>query len=230
MKKITFLIFLLGVCLGNAQTIAINNLGTIGTDFYQGQTIKVEVVLTGVDGNFEIGFTGGPDLASSSVVIDAANTTTDLAAFVGGFGDNAGFTNTFINLAGRTVNDGTVTLDILVPSDFTFASGISSVDVQLVTVLNGGSANSSDDITIFVDQAALSTKSFEKFSSFYPNPVNDVIYINNDVQTKSYKVISITGALLKEIDGEARSIDVSDLKTGIYFLSTDDRVGKFVKE
>ncbi|GEM_PF-5875128 len=91
--------------------------------------------------------------------------------------------------------------------------------------------NGTDPDNIFNTAWTLSiVDSPEKFSSFYPNPVNDVIHINNDVQVDSYKVFSITGALLKEIEGTSRTIDVSELKTGIYFLSAGDRVGKFIKE
>jgi hypothetical protein len=79
--------------------------------------------------------------------------------------------------------------------------------------------------------ATLSSVKFNsnKLTSFYPNPTNDVLNFGNDVQTNSYKVLSVTGALIKEVKATSRTLDVSDLKAGLYFIATDNAVAKFVK-
>lgn len=147
-------------------------------------------------------------------------------------------------------SDNASTLATLTPTDFTNGEATVTVDIPVGTlpveqtadyvtgykyILQVVGANPPADQTYInfvssVSEQILSTKTFEKFSSFYPNPVNDKIYFRNDVQTDSYKVLSVTGALIREVDGTSRSIDISDLKAGLYFIATDDSVGKFVKQ
>ena len=69
----------------------------------------------------------------------------------------------------------------------------------------------------------------KKLSSFYPNPVKDIITIGNDVQTKTYKVLSLTGAILKDVPATG-TLNVSDLASGTYILATDVGTAKFIKE
>tara|TARA_R110002049_G_scaffold171426_2_gene337952 strand:- start:35884 stop:36579 length:696 start_codon:yes stop_codon:yes gene_type:complete len=231
MKKITLLLTAFFIStVAFAQTIAINNLGTIGTEFYQGQTISLEIVLTGIDGNFEVGFTGSPapDLHSSAVSIDVANTTADLNAFVGGFGDNAGFTNTFINLAGRTVQSGTVTLNVTVPSTFTFG-GNPTISEFIVLTLNGGSATGNQAVTIHFDSSTLSTKNFNKNKlAAYYNASIDAIVVDSKI-SGDYSIYDLTGRKISKgvISNE---ISMSSIKSGgLYILTTDSGVLKFAK-
>ena len=132
---------------------------------------------------------------------------------------------------------GVTTATITVPVDATLNSADPNLTYRVLNYMaywdgdtplprNGGNAiyggdGASDPTLVYIrSQAeidALSTKDFQKFSSFYPNPVNDKIYFKNDVLTDSYKVLSVTGALIREVDGSSRSIDVSDLKSGLYF-------------
>ncbi|WPR73127.1 T9SS type A sorting domain-containing protein [Flavobacterium sp. NG2] len=69
----------------------------------------------------------------------------------------------------------------------------------------------------------------QKLSSFYPNPVKDIITIGSDVETKTYKVLSLTGAVLKEVPATG-TLNVSDLASGTYILSTDAGNAKIIKE
>ncbi len=64
---------------------------------------------------------------------------------------------------------------------------------------------------------------------FGPNPVIDTIEISSTIITKTYKVVSLSGALIKEVAAEG-SLDVSDLTKGVYFLVTDAGVGKIIKQ
>ncbi|MDO6760297.1 T9SS type A sorting domain-containing protein [Tamlana sp. 2_MG-2023] len=76
----------------------------------------------------------------------------------------------------------------------------------------------------------LGAKSFNKETvSFYPNPVQDQIHFSKDIQTKSYKLMSITGAVVKEVDASSSVLDVSELSPGVYIVSTDAGFAKFIK-
>ncbi|OBQ55915.1 hypothetical protein JJL45_06185 [Tamlana sp. s12] len=230
MKKITLLFVALVVnTVTFAQTISLNNLGTIGTEFYQGQTISLEIALTGIDGNFEVGFTGGPDLAGSAVSIDAAKTTAELNAFVGAFGDTSSSTNTFINLAGRTVQSGTVTLNVTVPSDFTFTGGGQTVSEFIVLTLNGGSATGNEAVTIHFDQSTLSTNNFnkDKLAAYY-NASTDALVVDSKI-SGDYAIYNLTGKLVSK-GIISNQISLNTLKSGsIYVFATKSGVLKFAK-
>ncbi|MFV0266719.1 MAG: T9SS type A sorting domain-containing protein [Draconibacterium sp.] len=62
----------------------------------------------------------------------------------------------------------------------------------------------------------------------YPNPVSDVLFINETDENIRYKVLSQTGSLL--LSGQGNRVEVSNLKPGMYILVTDDYSKiKFVK-
>jgi len=73
-------------------------------------------------------------------------------------------------------------------------------------------------------------------TGFYPNPANDIIYFKNDIDTKTpIQIYSVTGKLVYEImDIGNNSIDISNLKKGVYFLHSQSNgeilVTKLVKK
>jgi len=63
---------------------------------------------------------------------------------------------------------------------------------------------------------------------FYPNPVNDILYIKTEKETiPEVKLYSLEGQLLLNIKGN--EIDVSGFAAGIYMLEVDGKKGKVVK-
>ncbi|MDB2384924.1 T9SS type A sorting domain-containing protein [Polaribacter sp.] len=75
-----------------------------------------------------------------------------------------------------------------------------------------------------------STKDFENISSsIYPNPVSNTLNISSSVETKTYKILNTLGATIK-VSPATGSMDVSDLKSGLYFLVTDSGMAKFLKK
>ena len=52
----------------------------------------------------------------------------------------------------------------------------------------------------------------------YPNPSNDVIYIEGELKDVSYQILDITGKRINHSIIKNGSIDVSELHSGIYFL------------
>ncbi|WP_235003990.1 T9SS type A sorting domain-containing protein [Aequorivita lipolytica] len=76
--------------------------------------------------------------------------------------------------------------------------------------------------------------------SIHPNPVKNRLYINatNPTANLKVKILNIEGKLIRTENLEIQdqtSIDVSNLKSGIYFLNIEDETGnvevkKFIKE
>lgn len=66
----------------------------------------------------------------------------------------------------------------------------------------------------------------------YPNPTIGKIEINNLPTNDSLIIFSLSGVILKEINPTKSSeiIDVSDLDSGIYFISNSDKNNYFVKK
>ncbi|MFB6341575.1 T9SS type A sorting domain-containing protein [Saccharicrinis sp. FJH62] len=65
--------------------------------------------------------------------------------------------------------------------------------------------------------------------SVYPNPVSDVLYIEGTSSNK-VKVMNILGSVVKTLDVSNNQINVSSLDNGVYLLSVDSNVVRFVKK
>jgi hypothetical protein len=71
----------------------------------------------------------------------------------------------------------------------------------------------------------LSHQSLNENLAVYPNPVEDVLYINNDDATKIYvKIYNIYGNLVTSLPSDGNSsISVKELATGIYILEVSSQ-------
>ncbi len=91
-----------------------------------------------------------------------------------------------------------------------------------------------DNIPLFIDQKSI-TRIGEVI--IYPNPVDEVLYINNAVDMLEIRVINITGQVVRRIAADSRTfyeLNTSDLSNGVYILSVYDKNGytgtaKFIK-
>ncbi len=77
----------------------------------------------------------------------------------------------------------------------------------------------------------------EELIKIFPNPVGDVLHIQNDSRIQQVAIISNSGQVLleKSIHGQSHQLDVNHLKKGIYFLryrkeNDSFRSIRFVKE
>ncbi len=52
----------------------------------------------------------------------------------------------------------------------------------------------------------------------YPNPVRDLLYLNGVDQNADYELVDLNGRLVGEGQIEAAQIDLSSLKSGVYFI------------
>ena len=85
-----------------------------------------------------------------------------------------------------------------------------------------------------LDFASLGTEDFDKSSvSLYPNPVLNVLNIDNNLTDQPYKIVDALGKVIlkgKLNEGD-NSINVEQLSKGIYYLKvSDNKASKFIKE
>jgi len=67
--------------------------------------------------------------------------------------------------------------------------------------------------------------------NIYPNPVTDILYINEKNKSQHITIYNCLGKKIIEInENKENKIDVSHLSNGIYLLKTDRNTLKFVKE
>ncbi|WDF48486.1 T9SS type A sorting domain-containing protein [Chryseobacterium sp. KACC 21268] len=69
----------------------------------------------------------------------------------------------------------------------------------------------------------------------FPNPVQDFVNIESDKNFVAYEIIEESGKLLLNKDFKGSKIDISNLKTGVYFiklksLSNETNIVKFIKK
>lgn len=88
------------------------------------------------------------------------------------------------------------------------------------------SANTSAQTMLvrFKDAYPLNTDSFELDSALtlFPNPTQDIVWINTKNDIENITIYSLSGQLIKEIEG-AKNISISFLQAGMYIIKVRDK-------
>jgi hypothetical protein len=81
------------------------------------------------------------------------------------------------------------------------------------------------------DVLNIEEKTIDNQCNVYPNPVNDRLYIETLTLTQTVEIFDIYGRRQKSIVNSQRStvIDLSELKSGIYFVKINTEKGNIVK-
>ncbi|REC47935.1 T9SS type A sorting domain-containing protein [Chryseobacterium pennipullorum] len=77
-----------------------------------------------------------------------------------------------------------------------------------------------DDFT--VESAQLSTSEVsrsERKAAVHPNPFKDILYISDTREVRSISVTDVSGKALLKIEGSVKEINLSNLNTGLYFVT-----------
>ena len=80
------------------------------------------------------------------------------------------------------------------------------------------------------------TKPFKNNFSLYPNPVDNVLNISvkNEMTINNLSITDLNGRLVSSSSSAISSVDVSNLSSGVYFVSIETNEGKgtskFVKK
>lgn len=139
----------------------------------------------------------------------------------------------------------TVSGSFTVPADAELTSA-GNFDYRVLTYLayyEGGDTNAPQfgepDVNVKVPVAimsqeeinALSLNDFELNQGFkiYPNPVKDLINVSTNQVFETIEIRNVLGQLIstKAFDN---TVDVSDLKAGVYFIGVDNNYIRFIKE
>jgi PKD repeat protein len=92
--------------------------------------------------------------------------------------------------------------------------------------LNGNNSNPAIDTVSIISTVGLS-QIVNSNTIIYPNPVEDILFINSNTNaTNSVRIISILGNEIELNLRNNKSVDVSNLQTGIYTLLFKDVSGK----
>jgi hypothetical protein len=87
-----------------------------------------------------------------------------------------------------------------------------------------------DAIAEYRDQCLLGTESNTLLDiSLYPNPAQDILYINSEEQIQKVSIYSTQGILVEEFQ-ENEIIDLTRLSSGLYFIKASIKGDKVVKK
>ena len=120
--------------------------------------------------------------------------------------------------------------------EIVFPGSINQVSIRMT----GRSSSSTDtwlvdNVLLTGEKLATGVNSIVKNNSvrIYPNPANDLVYINRTSNTTTTLVlINALGetVLTKELSKENETINISNLTSGIYFLKIDGSTKKIIKQ
>ena len=112
-----------------------------------------------------------------------------------------------------------------------------NLDTSVIGLANDGSTiyfSTGDHIIYRFKDQLLNVKALEPDQiSIYPNPVEDLIYLNgNDFSELNYTIYNLNGTKIKE-GKYANALNVSDLTSGLYFIKLKHngaiQITKFLK-
>ncbi len=91
----------------------------------------------------------------------------------------------------------------------------------ITAVYDGGESEPSSEIEVTVMVATNLLEIDAVSFNLYPNPARKIVFIENGKDIQNIKIINQAGQTLKSIDDAnfTLKIDISDLKTGIYFVT-----------
>ncbi len=74
---------------------------------------------------------------------------------------------------------------------------------------------------------AIADQEFETMS-IYPNPATDQVFISSEVE--SIDVLDASMRMVKSVrlNSNSRSINISELNAGLYFLKSENSVGRLI--
>jgi hypothetical protein len=194
----------------------------------QGNTGKAQVntqLYDGVNGVFKNGGHFGPGSIEYSADVNIGLTLNFVDGTYAIWTDNptngaAGFTWAAASVTGT--------------HDF---SGYGEINhIQINSVIGSGSYFELDQLKLStgtyentVAAGNLSTSDYQRSFSFYPNPTQDYLYINDPTITTSLNIFDVMGKNVMTIMDVTKPVDVSNLNPGMYFITDGTITQKLIK-
>ena len=104
--------------------------------------------------------------------------------------------------------------------------GYNNANTVFAMYASDGPVDDSQDYNFYVDnftveqvQLATSEVAAKKKVAVHPNPFKDVLYISDSRDLKSVTVSDVSGRVLTTIDNPGKELNLSTLKTGLYFVT-----------
>ncbi|MBO6879439.1 T9SS type A sorting domain-containing protein [Winogradskyella sp.] len=92
----------------------------------------------------------------------------------------------------------------------------------------GGNGSGYASSTIEITTLSVPSLSQDEVT-IYPNPVVSNIHLNEQI-TEPVKIVSINGKIVLRVETNQRTIDVSKLSQGVYFLMYKNKIHQFIKK
>ena len=128
----------------------------------------------------------------------------------------------------------TLYLPLAAATDVVYEGDVLAANAEGVTFVKNENGKAVYELTsgtysfgLNVPSSVTGTKAVEKGKRFLisPNPVHSILNISSEIS--DYLISDLTGK--KMIAGKGKSVDVSSFKSGVYFVSVDSQVTKFIK-
>ena len=202
--------------------------------------------------NFKIGEGGGGNAGKAQVNASLFNGANGVFKNGGHFGPDSIDYSTDVNI-GLTLDfeNGTYAIWIDNPTNGTvgFAwtatavtgthdfTGYGEIDhIQINSVIGSGSYFELDQLKLSTGvyentlaSGNLSTSDYQRSFSFYPNPTQDYLYINDHTITTSLNIFDVMGKNVMAIKDVTKPVDVSNLNPGMYFITDGTIIQKLIK-
>ncbi|MBR6132515.1 MAG: T9SS type A sorting domain-containing protein, partial [Bacteroidales bacterium] len=177
-----------------------------------------------------------------------ATTASECGSFTWSAGDGQTYNQSGTYLYSHTDTNGCTQVDTLLltifepqSSEFTVATEDSCYDWNGTEYCENGDFTQTltdqfgcdSTITLHLTLRVGITQYDEQYNiSIYPNPTTSILYIESDAQIGQIHLYNTFGQKIKSIrvDGTKRSLDLSDLATGAYYLSVETDKGIVVKK
>ncbi len=116
------------------------------------------------------------------------------------------------------------------PQEVDFVMGVTAANTVSANIIfdNFVAKASNADTLLSIEETTIADNSF----AIYPNPTSNVLNISNtnNYEIKNISVVDINGRVVKNESGAMTQINVSDLNSGVYFVTIEAAEGKTTKK
>ena len=216
MKKITFLIVLLFVCLiSNAQLQGTYSLTTTRLTTGSTHVFSGEIIDSVGNNQYNTSTTGHFYLSGS----DPGTGSTVALSFVTDAGFNFVISGANVTVVSNNLANYYYNLVDQNPSQYAMSSYNSATGIIIIEYTIHFNAGNQDYRGVYTPTTLNNTSIDSDSFSFYPNPVKDFLNINLSGNNIGYKLYNILGKeLVSRNATNLNQIDMTDFEKGIYIL------------
>ena len=123
--------------------------------------------------------------------------------------------------------------EVVIPSGTAFTNSAGEIPISLGGI-NFFSISTNNEYYVddfnYIDGTILATVDYsEAVFSVSPNPASDMVYISSEENIETLRIYALSGRLVQELVG-TKTVDVSALTNGMYFIEATTSTGKGVQK